>query len=38
VLVLGLKYGNASGKLPDTYGNSRKRSVEGEIIFAFSFG
>ena len=34
---LGFKYGNIGGKLPDKYGNFRKRSVETEIVFAFSF-
>jgi len=34
---LGFKYGNAGGKLPDKYGNFRQRSVETEIVFAFSF-
>ena len=34
---LSFKYGNTSGKLPDKYGNFRKRSVEAEIVFAFSF-
>ena len=36
--VGSLKYGNTGGKLPHKYGNFRKRSVETEIIFAFSFG
>ena len=36
--VGSLKYGNTDGKLPHKYGNFRKRSVEAEIIFAFSFG
>ena len=35
---LGFKYDNIGGKLPDKYGNFRKRSVETEIVFAFSFG
>jgi len=35
---LGFKYGNTCGKLPDKYGNFRKRSVEAEIVFTFSFG
>ena len=34
---LGFKYGNTGGKLPDKYGNFRKRSIEAEIVFAFSF-
>jgi len=33
VLVLDFKYSNTSGKLPDKYGNFRKRSVEAEIVF-----
>ena len=35
---LGFKYGNTGGKLPDKYSNFLKRSVEAEIVFAFSFG
>ena len=35
--MLDFKYGNTSGKLPDKYGNFRKRLVEAEIVFAFSF-
>ena len=35
---LDFKYGNTGGKLPDKYGNFRKRLVEAEIVFAFSFG
>ena len=34
---LSFKYGNTGGKLSDEYGNFRKRSVQAEIIFAFSF-
>ena len=34
---LGFKYGNTGSKLPNKYGNFRKRSVEVEIVFAFSF-
>ena len=34
---LGFKYGITGSKLPDKYGNFRKRSVEAEIVFAFSF-
>ena len=34
---LGFKYSNTGGKLPNKYDNFRKRSVEVEIIFAFSF-
>ena len=33
---LGFKYYNTR-KLPDKYGNFRKRSVETEIVFAFSY-
>ena len=35
---LDFKYGNTGGKLPDKYDNFRKRLVEAEIVFAFSFG